>query len=44
MLDVIIDLEKKLSEIIKISEDSRYIFEGVRVCILGKPNVGKVAF
>ncbi|CCP23765.1 tRNA uridine-5-carboxymethylaminomethyl(34) synthesis GTPase MnmE [Mycoplasmopsis cynos] len=41
MLDVIIDLEKKLSEIIKISEDSRYIFEGVRVCILGKPNVGK---
>ncbi|MFV8459055.1 tRNA uridine-5-carboxymethylaminomethyl(34) synthesis GTPase MnmE [Mycoplasma sp. CR] len=34
-------LIKKLSDIVKISEDSRYVFEGVKVAFLGKPNVGK---
>ncbi|MHA3801531.1 tRNA uridine-5-carboxymethylaminomethyl(34) synthesis GTPase MnmE [Mycoplasma sp. VS30B] len=34
-------LISKLSQIVKISEDSRYVFEGVKVAFLGKPNVGK---
>ncbi|QKT05669.1 tRNA uridine-5-carboxymethylaminomethyl(34) synthesis GTPase MnmE [Mycoplasma sp. OR1901] len=35
------ELSKEFSEIIRVSEKSRYIFEGVKVAILGKPNVGK---
>ncbi|RIV16607.1 tRNA uridine-5-carboxymethylaminomethyl(34) synthesis GTPase MnmE [Mycoplasmopsis gallopavonis] len=38
---IILDLSTRLKEIVKISEDSRYIFDGVRVALLGKPNVGK---
>ncbi|MEA4206436.1 tRNA uridine-5-carboxymethylaminomethyl(34) synthesis GTPase MnmE [Mycoplasma sp. 1199] len=34
-------LISELEKIVKISEDSRYIFEGVKVAFLGKPNVGK---
>ncbi|MFV8472627.1 tRNA uridine-5-carboxymethylaminomethyl(34) synthesis GTPase MnmE [Mycoplasma sp. SH20] len=41
MLSKLDYLIKKLSEIVKISEDSRYVFEGVKVAFLGKPNVGK---
>ncbi|SYV98007.1 tRNA modification GTPase TrmE, partial [Mycoplasmopsis edwardii] len=41
MIEKLTDLEKDLKNIVKVSEDSRYIFEGVRVSILGKPNVGK---
>ncbi|MFV8468821.1 tRNA uridine-5-carboxymethylaminomethyl(34) synthesis GTPase MnmE [Mycoplasma sp. MV126] len=41
MLSKLEYLIKKLSEIVKISEDSRYVFEGVKVAFLGKPNVGK---
>ncbi|MEE3928263.1 tRNA uridine-5-carboxymethylaminomethyl(34) synthesis GTPase MnmE [Mycoplasmopsis ciconiae] len=35
------DLIKELKEIIRVSENSKYIFEGVNTAILGKPNVGK---
>nr|WP_322959240.1 tRNA uridine-5-carboxymethylaminomethyl(34) synthesis GTPase MnmE [Mycoplasmopsis canis]WQQ12632.1 tRNA uridine-5-carboxymethylaminomethyl(34) synthesis GTPase MnmE [Mycoplasmopsis canis] len=41
MLEKLEYLISKLQQIVKVSEDSRYIFEGVRVSILGKPNVGK---
>ncbi|EIE41032.1 tRNA modification GTPase TrmE [Mycoplasmopsis canis UF31] len=41
MLEKLEYLINKLQQIVKVSEDSRYIFEGVRVSILGKPNVGK---
>ncbi|WP_027121348.1 tRNA uridine-5-carboxymethylaminomethyl(34) synthesis GTPase MnmE [Mycoplasma leonicaptivi] len=41
MLEELINLTNELNEIIKISENSRYIFEGVKVALLGKPNVGK---
>ncbi|MEA4191378.1 tRNA uridine-5-carboxymethylaminomethyl(34) synthesis GTPase MnmE [Mycoplasma sp. 2248] len=34
-------LISELEKIVKISEDSRYVFEGVKVAFLGKPNVGK---
>ncbi|MEA4162864.1 tRNA uridine-5-carboxymethylaminomethyl(34) synthesis GTPase MnmE [Mycoplasma sp. 4404] len=34
-------LVSDLEKIVKISEDSRYVFEGVKVAFLGKPNVGK---
>ncbi|MBW0594330.1 tRNA uridine-5-carboxymethylaminomethyl(34) synthesis GTPase MnmE [Mycoplasmopsis anatis] len=34
-------LIKKINEIVKLSQSSRLIFEGVKVAILGKPNVGK---
>ncbi|RMX34807.1 tRNA uridine-5-carboxymethylaminomethyl(34) synthesis GTPase MnmE [Mycoplasmopsis fermentans] len=34
-------LQDKLSLIIKESENSRLIFDGIKVAILGKPNVGK---
>lgn len=38
------DLNKiamKMNELVKNSEDSRIIFEGIKVAIVGKPNVGK---
>ncbi|MHA3828511.1 tRNA uridine-5-carboxymethylaminomethyl(34) synthesis GTPase MnmE [Mycoplasma sp. Z1473D] len=41
MQDKLQTLISKLSQIVKISEDSRYVFEGVKVAFLGKPNVGK---
>ncbi|WLP85370.1 tRNA uridine-5-carboxymethylaminomethyl(34) synthesis GTPase MnmE [Mycoplasma seminis] len=41
MLSKVKDLISKLQGIVKVSEDSRYIFEGVKVAFLGKPNVGK---
>ncbi|APJ38314.1 tRNA uridine-5-carboxymethylaminomethyl(34) synthesis GTPase MnmE [Mycoplasmopsis pullorum] len=41
LLPKVKDLITKIKEIIKVSESSRYIFEGVNVAILGKPNVGK---
>ncbi|WP_025755158.1 tRNA uridine-5-carboxymethylaminomethyl(34) synthesis GTPase MnmE [Mycoplasmopsis cricetuli] len=40
-LKILTDLEKQIQEIIYFSENSRYIFEGVKVAIVGKPNVGK---
>lgn len=30
-----------LNEIVQVSESARYIFEGVKVALVGKPNVGK---
>ncbi|TDV24475.1 tRNA modification GTPase [Mycoplasmopsis mustelae] len=41
MLEKVDDLIVRLQKIIKVSEDSRYIFDGVHVALLGKPNVGK---
>ncbi|WP_406614125.1 tRNA uridine-5-carboxymethylaminomethyl(34) synthesis GTPase MnmE [Mycoplasma corogypsi] len=41
MIEKLNELLAELTKIIKVSEDSRYIFEGVNVAILGKPNVGK---
>ncbi|VEU63378.1 tRNA uridine-5-carboxymethylaminomethyl(34) synthesis GTPase MnmE [Mycoplasmopsis bovirhinis] len=41
MLDKLKILKTRFEEIIKVSNNSRYIFEGVKVSILGKPNVGK---
>ncbi|QGZ97436.1 tRNA uridine-5-carboxymethylaminomethyl(34) synthesis GTPase MnmE [Mycoplasma sp. NEAQ87857] len=41
MLNSLTDLVNELNTIIKVSEDSKYIFEGVKVALLGKPNVGK---
>lgn len=35
------ELIKKLREIVVLSQNSRLIFDGVKVAILGKPNVGK---
>ncbi|EGV00601.1 tRNA modification GTPase TrmE [Mycoplasmopsis columbina SF7] len=35
------EFDKKLDEIIRKSENSRLIFEGIKVAIVGKPNVGK---
>ena len=35
------DFKEKLEEIIKKSEDSKVIKEGIKVGIIGKPNVGK---
>ena len=35
------EIKKDLNEIIVSSEKSRYIFEGVNVAIVGKPNAGK---
>lgn len=37
----LIELIKKLKEIVVLSQNSRLIFDGVKVAILGKPNVGK---
>lgn len=34
-------VEKKIKEILKNSENSRLIKEGIDTCIIGKPNVGK---
>ncbi|WP_322910759.1 tRNA uridine-5-carboxymethylaminomethyl(34) synthesis GTPase MnmE [Mycoplasmopsis felis] len=41
MINSIDDLINELENIVKVSQDSRYLFEGVNVAILGKPNVGK---
>ncbi|WP_426461299.1 tRNA uridine-5-carboxymethylaminomethyl(34) synthesis GTPase MnmE [Mycoplasma hafezii] len=41
MIEKVKGLITELKQIVKISEDSKYIFEGVRVALLGKPNVGK---
>lgn len=41
MKDKLGELIKKLKEIVVISQNSRLIFDGVKVAILGKPNVGK---
>ncbi|MGZ9755794.1 tRNA uridine-5-carboxymethylaminomethyl(34) synthesis GTPase MnmE [Mycoplasma sp. 394] len=41
MLEKVENLITKLEQIVKVSEDSRYIFDGVHVALLGKPNVGK---
>ncbi|VEU70038.1 tRNA uridine-5-carboxymethylaminomethyl(34) synthesis GTPase MnmE [Mycoplasmopsis glycophila] len=41
MLEKIKKMIAELKTIVKVSEDSKYIFEGVKVAILGKPNVGK---
>jgi len=35
------DLSKKLQELIKKSEDGKIINEGIKIGIIGKPNVGK---
>ena len=35
------EVKKDLEEILNSSKSSRYIFEGVNVAIVGKPNVGK---
>ncbi|WP_036452502.1 tRNA uridine-5-carboxymethylaminomethyl(34) synthesis GTPase MnmE [Mycoplasma buteonis] len=41
MQEKVESLIKQLRNIVKVSEDARFIFEGVRVALLGKPNVGK---
>ncbi|WP_322935218.1 tRNA uridine-5-carboxymethylaminomethyl(34) synthesis GTPase MnmE [Mycoplasmopsis felis] len=41
MINSIDNLINELENIVKVSQDSRYLFEGVNVAILGKPNVGK---
>lgn len=41
MKEKLIELIKKLKEIVVLSQNSRLIFDGVKVAILGKPNVGK---
>ena len=41
LIAVGIDTKEKLEEIIKKSEDSKVIKEGIRVGIIGRPNVGK---
>ncbi|QDF65145.1 tRNA uridine-5-carboxymethylaminomethyl(34) synthesis GTPase MnmE [Mycoplasma nasistruthionis] len=41
MLNHLAQLTTDLTKIIKVSEDARYVFEGVKVAFLGKPNVGK---
>ena len=35
------EIKNELSEIIKVSNSSKFIFDGVKVVIVGKPNVGK---
>lgn len=41
MKEKLSELIKKLKEIVVLSQNSRLIFDGVKVAILGKPNVGK---
>ncbi|WP_029512624.1 tRNA uridine-5-carboxymethylaminomethyl(34) synthesis GTPase MnmE [Mycoplasmopsis iners] len=41
LLNKLVKFNEKLDEIIQKSESSRLIFEGIKVAILGKPNVGK---
>ncbi|UUM19856.1 MULTISPECIES: tRNA uridine-5-carboxymethylaminomethyl(34) synthesis GTPase MnmE [unclassified Mycoplasma] len=41
MLDSLNKLKVQLQEIVTLSESARYIFEGVKVALVGKPNVGK---
>ena len=35
------DIDKDLNEILEASKSSKYIYEGVNVAIVGRPNVGK---
>ena len=35
------EVKKEISEIIKVSNSSKFIFDGVKVAIVGKPNAGK---
>lgn len=39
--DVVIEVKRELSKIIKESENGKIIKEGIKVLILGRPNVGK---
>lgn len=41
ILPDLINLEKELKEIIKESENGKLIKDGINICIIGKPNVGK---
>lgn len=41
LLDDLKKIALKMNELVKNSEDSRIIFEGIKVAIVGKPNVGK---
>lgn len=41
VLPQVIQFKEKLSEIIKKSEDSKVVKEGIKVGLIGKPNVGK---
>ncbi|WP_027334592.1 tRNA uridine-5-carboxymethylaminomethyl(34) synthesis GTPase MnmE [Mycoplasmopsis felifaucium] len=41
LLPRLVKLSQKLDKAVELSENSRLIFEGVKVAILGKPNVGK---
>lgn len=41
MKEKLSELIRKLKEIVVLSQNSRLIFDGVKVAILGKPNVGK---
>ncbi|VEU75675.1 tRNA modification GTPase TrmE [Mycoplasmopsis maculosa] len=41
LIDKLLFLNNKLIKTIELSENSRLIFEGIKVAILGKPNVGK---
>lgn len=41
MKEKLSELIEKLKEIVVLSQNSRLIFDGVKVAILGKPNVGK---
>ncbi|UUD36319.1 tRNA uridine-5-carboxymethylaminomethyl(34) synthesis GTPase MnmE [Mycoplasmopsis citelli] len=41
MLTSLNKLKIQLQEIVSLSENARYVFEGVKVALVGKPNVGK---
>ncbi|VEU76365.1 tRNA uridine-5-carboxymethylaminomethyl(34) synthesis GTPase MnmE [Mycoplasmopsis columboralis] len=41
MLNTLTHLKQSLNEIVTLSENARYVFEGVKVALVGKPNVGK---
>ncbi|TQC53961.1 tRNA uridine-5-carboxymethylaminomethyl(34) synthesis GTPase MnmE [Mycoplasmopsis mucosicanis] len=37
----LLQIQTKINDLVKHSEDSRLLFEGIKVAIVGKPNVGK---
>ncbi|QBF34884.1 tRNA uridine-5-carboxymethylaminomethyl(34) synthesis GTPase MnmE [Mycoplasmopsis phocirhinis] len=41
LIEELIRIEKKMSELVEQSENSRLLFDGIKVAIIGKPNVGK---
>ncbi|MCS4536946.1 tRNA uridine-5-carboxymethylaminomethyl(34) synthesis GTPase MnmE [Mycoplasma sp. CSL7475-4] len=41
LLSELIQIDSKMSKLVKQSENSRLLFDGIKVAIIGKPNVGK---